>query len=141
MPAINFFEEDVKFKPKHKPALRQWITYTVSAEGYRLKELNYIFCSDGYLLKVNQAYLNHDNYTDIITFDNSETTKTIIADIFISAERVKENAQKFKVSEATELYRVMIHGVLHLLGYKDKTKASKNLMTKMEDKYLGIRNF
>ena len=141
MPAISFFEEDIQFKPKQKAALRQWIKDTIVAEGYRLKELNYVFCSDAYLLTMNQQYLDHDTYTDIITFDNSEQEKVIVGDIFISAERIKENAAKFKVTEATELHRVMIHGALHLLGYKDKTAASKNLMTQMEDKYLALRSF
>lgn len=141
MPAISFFEEDIKFKPKNKKALRQWITHTIIDEGYQLQQLNYIFCSDDYLLQINRGYLNHDNYTDIITFDNSDMAKTITGDIFISAERVKENAQKFKVSEIKELHRVMIHGALHLLGYNDKTKASKNLMTQLEDKYLNARTF
>ena len=141
MPAISFFEEDILFKPKQKAALRQWIKDTIVAEGYRLKELNYVFCSDAYLLTMNQQYLDHDTYTDIITFDNSEQEKVIVGDIFISAERIKENAAKFKVTEATELHRVMIHGALHLLGYKDKTAASKNLMTQMEDKYLALRSF
>lgn len=141
MPAISFFEEDIIFKPKHKAALRKWVTDTITAEGYRLKELNFIFCADAYLLQINRQYLNHDTYTDIITFDNSETEKTIIGDIFISADRIKENAQKFKVTEVAELHRVMIHGVLHLLGYKDKGMESKNLMTQMEDKYLNKRTF
>ena len=141
MPAISFFEEDIQFKPKQKAALRQWIKDTIVAEGYRLKELNYIFCSDAYLLTMNQQYLDHDTYTDIITFDNSELEQVIVGDIFISAERIKENAAKFKVTEETELHRVMIHGALHLLGYKDKSVASKNLMTQMEDKYLALRSF
>src|ERR1700733_3748711 len=113
MPAINFFEEDVTYKLKDKIKVRQWITETIVAEGFKLQELNYIFCSDEYLLTINQQYLDHDTYTDIITFDNSEIEKTIIGDIFISVERIKENAAKFKVDEATELHRVMIHGALH----------------------------
>ncbi len=141
MPAIRFFEEDIKFKPKNKSALRQWIKETIMAEGFVLKELNYIFCSDAYLLNLNREYLNHNTYTDIITFDNSEIAKTVIGDIFISTERVKENANKFNLPEINELHRVMIHGALHLLGYKDKTKTSKNLMTQMEDKYLNQRTF
>ena len=141
MPAIRFFEEDIKFKPKNKSALRQWIKETIMAEGFVLKELNYIFCSDASLLNLNREYLNHNTYTDIITFDNSEIAKTVIGDIFISTERVKENANKFNVPEINELHRVMIHGALHLLGYKDKTKTSKNLMTQMEDKYLNQRTF
>lgn len=141
MPAINFFEEDIVFKPKQKARLREWVKATIAAEGYRLKELNYIFCSDAYLLQINQQYLDHDTYTDIITFDNSEQEKVIVGDIFISADRIRENAQKFKVTEATELHRVMIHGALHLLGYLDKSAASKNLMTQKEDEYLGKRSF
>ncbi|GAB3922619.1 rRNA maturation RNase YbeY [Mucilaginibacter myungsuensis] len=141
MPAITFFEEDTKFKPKNKVALRKWIKDTIVAEGYKLDELNYIFCSDAYLLQINQQYLNHDTYTDIVTFDNSEEEKVIVGDIFISVERIIENAAKFKVSTDDELHRVIIHGALHLLGYKDKTKASKTLMTNMEDKYLATRSF
>lgn len=141
MPAINFFEEDIRYKPKNKTALRQWITETIKAEGFRLKELNYIFCSDNYLLQINRQYLDHDTYTDIITFDNSDTEKVITGDIFISAERIRENAGKFKVSEADELHRVIIHGALHLLGYTDKTPVTKQKMTEKEDFYLNLRNF
>ena len=134
---VLFFEEDIAFKPQNKGALRQWIKNTIDAEGYKLKELNYIFCSDNYLIEINRQYLNHDTYTDIITFDNSETENTIIGDIFISIERIRENAAKFAVNEADELRRVIIHGALHLLGYKDKTKADKELMTQKEDFYLA----
>jgi len=141
MPAINFFEEDITYKLKHKTALRQWITETIQAEGFKLKELTYIFCSDSYLLQINQQYLNHDTYTDIITFDNSEIEKTIIGDIFISIERIRENALKFNISEADELHRVIIHGALHLLGYKDKTPVTKQKMTQKEDFYLNRRGF
>jgi len=134
---VFFFEEDIKFKPKNKSALREWIKNTIVAEGYKLKELNYIFCSDSYLIEINRQYLNHDTYTDIITFDNSETEGTIIGDIFISIERIRENAVKFSGNEADELHRVIIHGALHLLGYTDKTKADKELMTQKEDFYLA----
>lgn len=141
MPAIHFFEEDITFKPKNKAALRQWLKHTVNAEGFRLKELNYIFCSDAYLLQINRQYLDHDTYTDIITFDNAEQEKTIVGDIFISVERVRENAAKFKVTEAAELHRVMVHGALHLLGYPDKTAESKKIMTQKEDEYLSAITF
>jgi probable rRNA maturation factor len=141
MPAIHFFEEDIAYKLKNKAAVRQWITETIIAEGFKLKELTYIFCSDGYLLKVNQEYLNHDTYTDIITFDNSDTDKVIVGDIFISIDRIRENAKKFSVSDANELHRVIIHGALHLLGYKDKTPVTKQKMTQKEDFYLNIRSF
>jgi len=141
MPAIHFFEEDITYKPKNKTALRQWITNTIKAEGYKLKELSYIFCSDAYLLQINQQYLNHDTYTDIVTFDNSEVDKEITGDIFISIERIRENAAKFNITETDELHRVIIHGALHLLGYTDKTSVTKQKMTQKEDFYLNARGF
>ena len=141
MPAIHFFEEDITYKLKKKTLVKQWITETILAEGFRLKELNYIFCSDAYLLQINQQYLNHDTYTDIITFDNSETEKVITGDIFISIERIRENAAKYNITEADELHRVIIHGALHLLGYKDKTAVTKQKMTEKEDFYLSRRGF
>ena len=141
MPAIQFFEEDITYTLKQKTAVRQWVTDTIIAEGYKLKELTYIFCSDSYLLQINQQYLNHDTYTDIITFDNSDIAKTIIGDIFISIDRIRENALKFSHTEADELHRVIIHGALHLLGYKDKSPADKKKMTLKEDFYLNKRSF
>jgi rRNA maturation RNase YbeY len=141
MPVIHFFEEDITYKLKHKTLVRQWITQTILAEGYRLKELNYIFCSDAYLLQINQQYLNHDTYTDIVTFDNSDIEKVIIGDIFISIERIRENAAKFNTSDTDELHRVIIHGALHLLGYTDKTATAKQKMTQKEDFYLNKRSF
>jgi rRNA maturation RNase YbeY len=141
MPAIHFFEEDITFKPKNKTALRQWITNTIKAEGFILKELSYIFCSDAYLLQINQQYLNHDTYTDIVTFDNSEVDGEITGDIFISIDRIRENAAKFKITETDELHRVIIHGALHLLGYTDKTPVTKQKMTQKEDFYLNARTF
>ena len=141
MPAIHFFEEDITYKLKHKTALRQWISQTIQAEGFKLKELTYIFCSDSYLLQINQQYLNHDTYTDIITFDNSDIEKVIVGDIFISIERIRENAMKFNITETDELHRVIIHGALHLLGYKDKTPVTKQKMTLKEDFYLNKRGF
>jgi probable rRNA maturation factor len=141
MPAVNFFEEDITYKLKHKTAVRRWITETVLFEGSRLKELNYIFCSDSYLLQINQQYLNHDTYTDIITFDHSEEKGSIAGDIFISIDRIRENAAKFNVTETDELHRVIIHGALHLVGYGDKKPADKVKMTGKEDFYLNRRAF
>ena len=141
MPGISFFEEDITYQLKHKTALRQWITQTIHAEGYKLKELSCIFCSDSYLLQINRQYLNHDTYTDIITFDNSDREKLVVGDIFISIERIRENAAKVNISEIDELHRVIIHGVLHLLGYKDKTAVTKQKMTQKEDFYLNLRGF
>ncbi len=139
--SIHFFTEDTSFILKQKTPVRNWIVATIEAEAYRLKELNFIFCSDAYLLEMNQGYLNHDTYTDIITFDNSDTPKKIVGDIFISIDRIHENAKNFEVSEKDELHRVIIHGVLHLLGYADKGKEKKAQMTDKENQYLSLRNF
>lgn len=136
-PAIHFFTEDISYSLKKKTLLKTWIKSVIETEGYRLEELNFILCSDEYLLRMNQDYLNHDTYTDVITFDNAEELKTIVGDIFISLERVRENAKDLKVPPFEELCRVMIHGTLHLLGYLDKKKADKALMTSKEDTYLG----
>jgi probable rRNA maturation factor len=136
--SINFFTEDTNYILKNKRKLKAWIASAITAEGYALQELNFILCSDDYLLRINQDYLDHDTYTDVITFDNSEALKTIVGDIFISIDRVQENAKEIKVSTINELCRVMIHGTLHLLGYKDKTKAAKTAMTAKEDHYLLV---
>lgn len=141
MAAIRFFNEDVAFTLKNKTQLKQWLTAVIVAEGYKLQELSYIFCSDAYLLQINQQYLDHDTYTDIITFDNSTDKGQITGDIFISIDRVRENADGFNVPLTDELHRVMVHGALHLLGYKDKTSADKEKMTEKEDHYLAKRNF
>ncbi|MGZ3749855.1 MAG: rRNA maturation RNase YbeY [Mucilaginibacter sp.] len=137
MPAIHFFEEDIRFKLKDKNKVKAWVKATIESEGYKLQELNYIFCSDTYLLQINRQYLDHDTFTDIITFDNSEKEKVITGDIFISIDRIHENAAKFDTGVANELHRVIIHGALHLLGYTDKTAESKKNMTAKEDHYLG----
>ena len=141
MPAIHFFVQDIRYHLKNKKPLKAWIKDTIASEGYKLHEINYIFCNDSYLLNINQQYLDHDTYTDIITFDNSEKKGVIEGDIFISIDRIRENAAQFGTGETNELHRVMIHGALHLLGYKDKTVSSKNQMTAKEDEYLSKRNF
>ncbi|HEY0174792.1 MAG TPA: rRNA maturation RNase YbeY [Pedobacter sp.] len=135
---VHFFSEDVKYTLKNKTQIRNWINDTIIAEGQHLDELNFILCSDEYLLRINQQYLNHDTYTDVITFDHSEELKTIAGDIFISIERIQENAKEYKGTVQQELCRVMVHGTLHLLGYKDKGKAAKTLMTQKEDQYLAL---
>lgn len=139
--SIHFFSEDTNFTLKKKTFIRNWVRNTIIAEGYKLSELNFIFCSDNYLLDINQQYLNHNTLTDIITFDNSDKKSVIAGDIFISIDRVRENAGIFKVKEEDELHRVMIHGTLHLLGYPDKGKVAKALMTEKENFYLSQRNF
>ena len=139
MAKITFFTEEIQYTLKQKTKIRSWIEATITNEGYQLEELNFILCSDEYLLRINQDFLSHDDYTDVITFDHSEELKTIAGDIFISLERIKENAASFGSTILDELCRVMIHGTLHLLGYKDKTKAAKTLMTAKEDFYLAKR--
>ena len=136
-PTINFFNEDIIYLLKDKRKIKSWIAEVVKKEKYSLRELNFIFCSDEYLLGINRQYLNHDTYTDVITFDNAEEPKTIVGDIFISIERIRENASTYRHPVRTELCRVMIHGTLHLLGFKDKSKNEKNLMTEKENHYLS----
>ncbi|WP_118193615.1 rRNA maturation RNase YbeY [Albibacterium indicum] len=136
---IHFFVEEIEFTLKSKMKLRKWIQATLENEDFFLGELNFIFCSDSYLLKINQEYLNHDTFTDIITFDNSEKSKEISGDIFISIDRVVENASTFSLEFKDELHRVMIHGILHLMGYSDKNKEEKYLMTEKENEYLAQR--
>lgn len=138
---IRFFNEEITLKLAQKVELREWLMATAAAEGSKIKELSFVFCSDAYLLEMNQSYLNHDTYTDIITFDTGEKPGLIMGDIFISIERVRENAKAFGVNERDELHRVMIHGLLHLLGYGDKSKAEKEKMTERENHYLSVRSF
>ena len=132
---ITFLTEDITFGLKEKLKHKAWLKDAAKAEGFAIGELNYIFCSDAYLLDINQKYLGHDTLTDIVTFDNSEEPKMIEGDIFISIERVRENAIKFD-TEDSELKRVMVHGLLHLAGYKDKDKAQKELMRNKENEHL-----
>jgi rRNA maturation RNase YbeY len=133
--SINFYFEDIKKFPLDLPKTKNWIKKSISTEEKKTGEISFIFCSDDYLLGINRQYLEHDYFTDIITFDYVEDD-IISGDIFISIDRVKENATEFKASFQDELNRVIIHGVLHLIGYKDKGVADKNMMNKKEDFYL-----
>jgi probable rRNA maturation factor len=139
MAQINFFTEDIDFSIPLPRKTSNWIKAALIKEKKKLKEVNYIFCSDDYLLQINQNYLNHSTLTDIVTFDTSEVKNQIAGDIFISIPRVKENAEEFGTSFRDELNRVMIHGVLHLMGYSDKSKEAKVRMRKKEDAYLSLR--
>ena len=114
-----------------------WLSKVCSKEGKELTELSLVFCSDDYLLEVNKKFLNHDYYTDIITFDYIEGVN-VSGDLLISVDRVRDNANKEEVSFNQELNRVVVHGVLHLLGYKDKSKSEEQLMRSKEDYYLGF---
>ncbi len=139
MPAIHYFEQDITYKLKDKRKVTQWIINTIIAEGFHLSQLTYIFCSDDYLLGINQQYLDHDTFTDTITFDNSEEESKVVGDIFISIPRIQENAAQFNVSPTDEIHRVIIHGALHLLGFTDKSVADKKKMRAKEDYYLAKR--
>lgn len=163
---ISFNNEDIQFNLKNKTKLKTWIVSTIEKRKLKAGDISFVFCSDAFLLEMNKEYLNHDTYTDIITFDySSESSATgksplpplkrgnISGDIFISIDRVRENADKFSLIGSAqgdkqrkknsnfeeELHRVIIHGVLHLLGYKDKTKIAKVEMRKQEDLCLKAR--
>lgn len=136
---IQFFSEDIAFELKNEGAIIDWILNTIEEEGSSLKRITYAFCSDEYLYEVNMKYLNHNTYTDIITFPMSY--EPIESDIFISIDRIGDNADDLKVSFENELHRVIIHGVLHLIGYDDKTDEAQSLMTQKENEYLSKRLF
>ena len=131
------FKSETHFTLQKKRLRKEWITTIIQQEKKRVGEINYIFCDDAYLLNINKQYLNHDTYTDIITFDYSEEG-LLSGDIFISIDRVKENAQLFLVDFHNELLRVLAHGVLHLCGYKDKTKKEELLMRQKEDAAIAL---
>ena len=129
------FNYETKFTLKNETKISDWIRNRILTEGFKLGEINYIFCDDTYLHKLNVEFLNHDTLTDIISFDNT-MGKLISGDIFISIERVKENAATFNTSFEDELHRVIIHGVLHYLGYKDKNEEDQLAMTIKENESL-----
>lgn len=137
--SISFHSEDVDFQLENEQKLIDWINSTIKQEEKSATEITYVFCSDEYLYQMNLDYLNHDTYTDIITFDYTENS-FVSGDIFISIDRVKENAIKFNTTFLNELSRVIIHGVLHLVGYKDKTTEQKQVMRSKEDFYLTLLN-
>lgn len=135
---INFFFEDIEFDFQNQQLLIDWIKASIKTEQQQLGQLNFIFCSDNYLHEMNLKFLKHDTLTDIITFPYSDSE--IKGDIFISIDRVHENAIIFAHSFEQELNRVMIHGVLHLLGFGDKTEIEKTQMTSKENEYLFLLN-
>ena len=135
---IRFFCEDVKFNLKDKLKVKRWVKNIILQQEAKLGDINIIFCSDEYLLGVNKKHLNHNYYTDIITFNYN--TKTINGDLFISIDRVFENADKENVPRETETLRVIIHGILHLLGFNDKTKKEKTIIRAKEDESLKLYN-
>ena len=135
--AIYFSSENIKFDLRGKLKVKKWITDLIKAQNKKVGDISYLFCDDAYLIEVNRTYLDHDTYTDIITFDYVEGD-TISGDILISVERVKENAQLFNTTFDQELHRVIIHGVLHLLGQGDKTEEDAAAMRKKENDSLAL---
>ena len=135
---LNFFSEDVDFSLPRPLKTKKWLKIASESEGYTINELNYIFCSDEYLLEINKQYLDHDYFTDIITFDNSEVDNQIEGDIYVSIDRVRENAETFHADFENELRRVLVHGLLHLAGYTDATEEQKTLMRAKENQYLTL---
>ncbi|MGV3586858.1 MAG: rRNA maturation RNase YbeY [Adhaeribacter sp.] len=138
---IEFVSEEVDFTLPDQEPVAAWLAAIIENHHFRLENLTYVFCSDEYLLEINQEYLDHDTYTDIITFNNADEPEIIESDIFISIDRVKENAANLNIPFLDELHRVMAHGVLHLLGYDDKEPELKQLMRTAEDNCLSLRKF
>jgi rRNA maturation RNase YbeY len=135
---IHYFTEDIAYLYKDKSITRKWIEKAAGQEGFKTGDINLIFCSDEYLHEINVKFLHHNTYTDIITFDLSEDKDVMSGDIFISVERARENSDKYNVPELKEIRRLIIHGILHLAGYRDKTKEEKALMRQKEDYYLSL---
>lgn len=136
---IKYFSEDIKFSYKGKAANNRWLRFVAGAEMKKIGDVNIIFSSDNYLLDINMKYLQHDYFTDIITFDYCEGN-TLSGDLFISIDSVRENAEFYKTSFTTELRRVMVHGLLHLIGYDDHTPEEQKTMRAKEDYYLSCRH-
>ena len=137
-PKIFFFLEEVRYSLKQKRKIRSWIIQTTENEDHKVGILNYILTNDDILVQLNKEYLRHFTLTDIITFDLSETDGLLTGDIYISVDRARENSKKFKDSLNSEIKRLMIHGVLHLMGYKDKSQSERELMRAKEEYYLSL---
>jgi probable rRNA maturation factor len=137
-PKIYFFLEEVSYNLKNKRQTREWIIKAADNEGFTIGVLNYILTNDKILVQLNTEYLRHFTLTDIITFDLAEKEGEITGDVYISLDRAKENAKEFKVALNNELNRLMIHGILHLMGYKDKSAAEKEQMRGKEEFYLSL---
>lgn len=137
---FDFHSEDIDFTLPEKPAIISWLSSCIEKEGKVPNEISYVFCSDDFLHEMNIKHLNHNTLTDIITFDYCEQNN-IIGEMFISIDRIKDNSLKFGIDFIHELHRVMVHGVLHLCGYKDKSSDDQKVMSEKEDFYLNLRNF
>jgi probable rRNA maturation factor len=137
-PKIYFFLEEANYTLKHKRKIRSWIIQTAENEEYKIGTLNYIFTNDDILIQLNKVYLRHFTLTDIITFDLSERNGFITGDVYISVDRARENAREYKDSLTNEISRLILHGVLHLMGYKDKTRTERENMRAKEEYYLSL---
>lgn len=134
---ILFHCADITFELDSAAQVQQWLEQLATEESCQIEQLQYIFCSDEYLLDINKQYLDHDYYTDIITFPLNADQQALVSDIYISIDRIKDNAQAYKVSFEKELYRVIAHGLLHMCGYGDATDAEKEIMRGKEDYYVA----
>ena len=135
---IKFFYLDRSFSFPSRTRLKAFLSFLFKTEGVSIERVNYIFCSDDYLLELNKSHLNHKTLTDILTFQYSAAGEPVLSDIYISIDRLKENARIYQNSFLDELYRVTFHGALHLCGYKDKSKKDAARMRAAEDKYLRL---
>ena len=135
---INFFFEEIEEPVLDYKKIKRWLSLLINEHSFTLIEVNYILCSDEYLLGVNREYLDHDYYTDIITFDNSEEEEKIEGDIFVSMDRVIDNSKELETNQLDETIRVLAHGLLHLCGFKDKTEEDASEMRNQEDKAIEL---
>lgn len=138
---IGFQSADLPFSLKKRKATRDWLFRVAAVYNFSVADVQYIFCTDEFLLDINRSFLQHDYFTDIITFDLSEKKGDLCSEIYVSIPRVKENARTYGVSFYEELHRVMAHGILHLCGFKDKTPKQEKQMREAENGALGMRNF
>ena len=134
---VAFYFEDTDFKLRHKTRIKEWLRLVAESEVFTLGNISVIFCSDNYILDINQKYLHHDYFTDIITFDYSEGGR-ISGDLFISVDSVRENSVEYGTEFEDELHRVIVHGILHLIGYDDHTEDEIKTMRSKEDYYLSL---
>jgi len=134
---VHFFSHDIQMRLKNTANLKHFIEFIFKKELQNLGSINYIFCSDKAILEINKKYLNHDFYTDVITFDLSQDNKAISAEVYISIERIRDNAKQLGLSIKSELHRVLFHAALHLCGYNDEKKKDKEIMRKKENELLA----
>jgi probable rRNA maturation factor len=139
--AVNFYFEQTESFDFYDTETAKWLEEVALIEKKRSEEVNYILCTDSYLIKINREFLKHDTFTDVITFNMSPLNDIVKGEIYISIERINENSEIFNVKFINELHRVMVHGMLHLIGYEDDTVENREKMTQLEDYYLSLRRF